>query len=68
MNQNKTIQEKTAQLNQLVAWFDSEEFVLEQAVEKFREAEVLAEEIEADLTTLKNEIQVIRQKFDGDEA
>lgn len=68
MSQNKTIQEKTAQLNQLVAWFDSEEFVLEQAVEKFREAEVLAEEIEADLTTLKNEIQVIRQKFDGDEA
>lgn len=68
MSQNKTIQEKTAQLNQLVAWFDSEEFVLERAVEKFREAEVLAEEIEADLTTLKNEIQVIRQKFDGDEA
>lgn len=61
---NKTIQEKTLQLNELVAWFDSDDFTLEQALDKFRQAEVLAAEIELDLSTLKNEITVIKQKFD----
>lgn len=61
---NKTIQEKTAELAELVAWFDSEEFVLEAAVDKFKEAEKLAADIEHDLKTLKNEINIVKQKFD----
>jgi exodeoxyribonuclease VII small subunit len=62
--QTKTIQDKIAELNQQVAWFDSDEFELEKAVDKFSEAEKLAEEIEQDLTGLKNEITVLKQKFD----
>lgn len=62
--QNKTIQEKTAELTSLVAWFDSDEFTLETALDKFKEAELLAESIEKDLTALKNDIQVVKQKFD----
>ena len=65
---NPTIQEKTAKLSELTAWFDSEDFVLEQALDKFKEAEALAKEIEIDLTTLKNEITLIKQSFNGDEA
>jgi len=61
---NQTIQQKTTALNELVAWFDSEEFELEQALEKFKQAEALAAEIERDLLSLKNDISVIRQKFD----
>ena len=64
---NKTIKEKTTELTELVAWFDSDEFSLEAALDKFKAAEVLAEEIEKDLLALKNDIQVVKQKFDGEE-
>lgn len=60
---NQTIQEKTAKLAELTAWFDSDEFVLEQALDKFKEAETLAAEIEKDLLDLKNEITVVKQSF-----
>lgn len=65
---NKTIAEKTAELNELVAWFDSDGFTLEAALDKFKEAEKLAAEIEKDLTELKNDIQVVKQKLDQEAA
>ncbi|MEI6228929.1 MAG: hypothetical protein WCP11_02830 [Candidatus Saccharibacteria bacterium] len=63
---NKTISEKTAQLSELVAWFDGDEFTLELALDKFKAAEELANEIETDLNSLKNEIEIVKQKFDSD--
>lgn len=63
---NKTIQEKTIELSALVAWFDSNEFTLETALDKFKEAEALAEGIEKDLKALKNDIQIVKQKFDSE--
>ena len=63
-NDNMTIQEKIAKLDSLVAWFDGDEFTLETALDKFKIAEQLAGEIEKDLTSLKNDIQVVKQKFD----
>lgn len=63
-NNDITIQEKIAKLDTLVAWFDSDEFSLETALDKFKAAEVLAGEIEKDLDSLKNDIQVVKQKFD----
>ena len=63
MTKNKTIQDKTAELNELVAWFDSEEFALEQALDVFKRAEKLAEEIEADLAALKNDITLVKKSF-----
>ena len=61
---NTTIQEKTLKLSELVAWFDSEEFVLEAALDRFKEAEKLATEIEQDLSSLKNEIEIVKRNFD----
>ena len=61
---NSSIAEKTTRLNELVAWFDSDEFELEQALDKFSEAETLAAEIEKDLSALKNNITVVKQSFD----
>lgn len=61
---NLTVSDKTAKLNELVAWFESDDFELEQALTKFKEAEKLAAEIEQDLLALKNEITIVRQKFD----
>lgn len=63
---NLTIQEKIAQLDELVAWFDGDEFSLEAATDVFKKAEALAREIEADLTELKNEVQVVKASFDKD--
>lgn len=64
--ENKSIQDKITELSKLVSWFDSDEFVLEKAIDTFKQAEKLAEEIEQELNALKNDIQVVKQKFDSD--
>ena len=65
-SKNKSIQEKTDELTQLIAWFDSDEFTIEAALDKFEAAEKLAAEIEQDLSSIKNEIQIVKQKFDSE--
>jgi exonuclease VII small subunit len=60
---NSSIAEKTAKLNELIAWFDSDEFELEKALDRYAEAEKLAKEIEHDLLALKNNIQVVKDRF-----
>lgn len=62
-----SISEKTIKLNELVEWFDSDDFELEEALDKFAEAEKLANEIESDLLAMKNSINVVKKKFNGDE-
>lgn len=61
----KTVTQKIAELGELVAWFESDEFELEQAIMKYKEAEKLADEVEHDLSALKNEVTVLKQKFDA---
>lgn len=63
---SKSIQDKTQELTELVAWFDSDKFELERALDRFKEAEKLAADIEKDLETLKNDIQVVKKKFDNE--
>ena len=63
---SKTIQDKMIELDQLTAWFDSEDFVLEEAIDKFKQAELLATDIEKDLLNLKNDIRIIKKKFDSE--
>ena len=62
MNLNQKIKE----LDEKVEWFNSEEFKLEEAVEKYEEALKLAEEIEKDLKNLKNEVEVLNVDFSKD--
>lgn len=59
-----SVKDNLARLSEMIAWFQSDEFTLEQAVPMYKEAEAVAEKIEADLSELKNEITVIKQKFD----
>lgn len=61
------IKEKMEKLDALLAWFDGEDFILEQAIEKFHEAEELAAAIEHDLTKMKNEVTVIAERFDSEQ-
>jgi exonuclease VII small subunit len=64
--ENKTIQAKISELNELVAWFDGENFVLEEVLKKYKQAEKLAGEIETELGALKNEVTVLKQSFDSE--
>jgi exodeoxyribonuclease VII small subunit len=61
-----TIQQKMQKLSELVEWFDGDDFQLEEAIDRFKAAQDLALEIEERLTELKNDIEVIKQKFDSD--
>jgi exodeoxyribonuclease VII small subunit len=59
----KKINEKISELNDKVEWFYGEDFKLEEASAKYKEATKLAKEIEEDLKNLKNEIKVIEEDF-----
>lgn len=61
---SKTIAEKRGELGELLVWFDSDQFNVEQAVDKFKQAEKLATEIERELTEAKNTITELKQRFD----
>ncbi len=64
MSKNElTIQEKIAQLDQLLEWFNGDDFELEQASAKLKEAKKMADEIEHDLSTLENDITILKQSF-----
>lgn len=63
---NKTVQQKLTDLSEVIAWFQSPSFKLEEAVTKYKEAEALAETIEKDLMKLKNDIVVVKKRFDSE--
>lgn len=58
-----TIQDKIAQLDAVVAWFEGDDFQLEQASAKLKEAAKLATEIEQDLSKVTNDIQEVKKSF-----
>lgn len=65
MSKNETsIQQRMSELSEIVAWFQGADFSLEEATERMKSAETLAASIEHDLLELKNDIQVIAQRFD----
>lgn len=64
-NEDKKISTKMNELSELVSWFESDEFELETALEKYADAEKLAKDIEQDLSSLKNEVTVLKKKFDS---
>ena len=64
MTENKkTLNEKIAELDGKVEWFYSDEFKLEEATGKYKEALTLAKEVEKDLKELKNEIEILSEDF-----
>jgi len=58
-----SLNQKIEKLDAEVEWFYSDEFKLEEAIEKYKFANKLAKEIEEDLTKLKNEIEVLSEDF-----
>lgn len=58
-NNKPTIAEKIAELDKSVEWFYSEDFVIDQALNQYKTASNLADEISRDLEQLKNEVEVL---------
>ena len=63
MTESKTISQKIAELDKDTEWFYSDEFNLDEAVLKYKNAIKLAKEIEKDLDELKNEVEVLLEDF-----
>lgn len=69
MSKNDTapsIQAKLQQLDEVVAWFQGDDFELEQATDKLQQARALATDIERDLDSVENEITIIKKSFASD--
>ena len=54
-----TIEQDLAELQRLVAWFEGDEFELEQATETYRQAKALADRVDRRLTDIKNTITMM---------
>ena len=59
----KNLNQKIKELDEKVEWFYSDDFKLEKAAENYKDALTLADEIENDLKSLKNEIEVLNEDF-----
>lgn len=63
MSEKMSLNQKIEKLDAEVEWFYSDDFKLEDAVERYKGATKLAKEIEKDLNELKNEIEVLSEDF-----
>lgn len=63
MSEKMNLNQKIEKLDGEVEWFYSDDFKLEEATAKYKEAVGLAKEIEKDLEGLKNEIEVLTEDF-----
>lgn len=63
MAEKQSLNQKIEKLDEQVEWFYSDDFKLEDAVTKYKDAVKLAKEIEKDLDELKNEIEVLSEDF-----
>lgn len=61
---DKPLSDQLRELDELLAWFDRDDFDLDEALKKFDEGVKLTEQIEARLSTLENKITVLRERFD----
>lgn len=64
MSVNKnSIEDKIKQLEELLTWFESDEVTVEAAVEKYDLASRIALDLESELETAKNKVEVIKKKY-----
>ncbi len=54
-----SIESKIRHLDEMVEWFYSEDFSLDEAISHYEKSVQLASEIKQDLTKLKNQVEVI---------
>ena len=63
MSENKSLNLKIEELNRSVEWFYSDDFNLDEAVKRYKEAIKMAQKLQKELDELKNEIEIIGEDF-----
>lgn len=63
MKDKPTISQKLEELEKSTDWFYSDDFSLDEAVEKYKKAIALAKELQKDLDDLSNEVEVLGRDF-----
>lgn len=58
-----TFEEKMAELETIMEWFDSDHVTLDKSMQQFERGMKLAEELEKELQAAENKVQKIKQKF-----
>ena len=59
----KTIEQMMAELNERIAWFQGDDFNLDEAKQRFIEARQLAQDITAVLDDMQHDITVLSEDF-----
>ena len=59
----KTIEQMMAELNERIAWFQGDDFNLDEAKQRFTEARQLAKDITAALDDMQHDITVLGEDF-----
>lgn len=66
MNNDMTIEQMMAELNERIAWFQGDDFNLDEAKQRFIEARELSKKIIATLEDMRHDIEVLSEDFNAE--
>ena len=66
MNNDLTIEQMMTELNERIAWFQGDDFNLDEAKQKFIEARELSKKITATLEDMRHDIEVLSEDFNAE--
>lgn len=66
MNNDMTIEQIMAELNERIAWFQGDDFNLDEAKQRFIEARELSKKITATLEDMRHDIEVLSENFNAE--
>ena len=66
MNNDMTIEQMMAELNERIAWFQGDDFNLDEAKQRFIEARELSKKITATLEDVRHDIEVLSEDFNAE--
>lgn len=66
MNNDMTIEKMMAELNEQIAWFQGDDFNLDEAKQRFIEARELSKKITATLEDMRHDIEVLSEDFNAE--
>ena len=61
MNNDMTIEQMMAELNERIAWFQGDDFNLDEAKQRFIEARELSKKITATLEDMRHDVEVLSE-------
>lgn len=66
MNNDMTIEQMMAELNERIAWFQGDDFNLDEAKQRFIEVRELSKKITATLEDMRHDIEVLSEDFNAE--